>query len=113
MRLIRDQLHDVGRAGLEKSAMDRWCASQATSLPQRPGNSEGFVFLSLEDETGIANVIITPAVFEAERLLLVHEPFLIIEGIAQKHEGVLHIRAQRIEPLVAEQLAAGASHDFR
>jgi error-prone DNA polymerase len=114
MRLIREQLPDVWRASDLEQVRHGTLVRVAGNVicRQRPGTAKGFVFLSLEDETGIANVIITPAVFEAERLLLVHEPFLIIEGIAQKHEGVLHIRAERIEPLVAEQLAAGASHDF-
>ena len=114
MALIRAQLPDIWRAGdltqVRHGARVRIAGN--VICRQRPGTAKGFVFLSLEDETGIANAIITPALFEAERLLLVHEPFLIIEGIAQKYEGVLHIRAEQIEPLVAHQLAAPESHDF-
>jgi error-prone DNA polymerase len=114
MGLIRDQLTDVWRAiDLEEVRHGgRVRVAGNVICRQRPGTAKGFVFLSLEDETGIANVIITPPLFEAQRLLLVHEPFLIIEGIAQKYEGVLHIRAERIEPLIAERLAAAVSHDF-
>ena len=47
---------------------------------QRPGTAKGFVFLSLEDETGIANAIITPQLFEQDHTVVVHHPFLLIEG---------------------------------
>ena len=66
---------------------------------QRPGTAKGFVFLSLEDETGIANVIVTPGLFARHRVLLVTEPFLLIEGILQTQDGVVSVRAARVEPL--------------
>jgi error-prone DNA polymerase len=78
---------------------------------QRPGTAKGFVFLSLEDETGIANVIITPDVFERDRVVITRSRFLRIEGPLQNQEGVIHVKAQRIAPLDI----AGAeisSHDF-
>jgi error-prone DNA polymerase len=114
MALVREQLPDIWRAiDLEQVRHGtRVRVAGNVICRQRPGTAKGFVFLSLEDESGIANVIITPPFFEAHRLVLVHEPFLIIEGIAQKHEGVLHIRADRIEPLIADRLAAAESHDF-
>jgi len=78
---------------------------------QRPGTAKGFVFLSLEDETGIANVIVTPRLFARQRLPLVAEPFLLVEGILQKQDGVVSIRAGRAEPL--PRLAhVVPSHDF-
>jgi error-prone DNA polymerase len=78
---------------------------------QRPGTAKGFVFLSLEDETGIANVIVTPQLFARQRLPLVAEPFLLVEGILQKQDGVVSIRAGRAEPL--PRLAhVVPSHDF-
>jgi len=66
---------------------------------QRPGTAKGFVFLSLEDETGIANVILTPDVFEQNRLIVTRSRFLTIEGKLQNQEGVIHVKAERIEPL--------------
>jgi error-prone DNA polymerase len=66
---------------------------------QRPGTAKGFVFLSVEDETGIANVILTPDVFERDRLVVTRSRFLRIEGPVQNQEGVIHVKAQRIEPL--------------
>jgi error-prone DNA polymerase len=66
---------------------------------QRPGTAKGFVFLSVEDETGIANVILTPDVFERDRLVVTRSRFLRIEGPVQNQEGVVHVKAQRLEPL--------------
>ena len=78
---------------------------------QRPGTAKGFVFLSLEDETGITNVIVTPGLFARHRLPLVTEPFLLVEGILQIQDGVVSVRAQRIEAL--PRLAhVVPSHDF-
>ena len=79
---------------------------------QRPGTAKGFVFLSLEDETGIANVIVTPDVFDEYRLVLVNAPFLWIEGMLQNIDGVTAVRASRMEALPTWSLEA-VSHDFR
>ena len=78
---------------------------------QRPGTAKGFVFLSLEDETGIANVIVTPGLFARHRLSLVTEPFLLIEGILQTQDGVVSVRAARVEPLPRLSHVV-PSHDF-
>ncbi len=78
---------------------------------QRPGTAHGFVFLSLEDETGIANAIITPQLFEADPTVVVHHSFLLIEGTLQNQENVVSVKAQRIQPLSIMN-AETASHDF-
>ncbi len=78
---------------------------------QRPGTAHGFVFLSLEDETGIANAIITPDLFEHNRLALIREQFLLIEGTLQNLDNVISVKADRILPLQVSA-AAMASHDF-
>ena len=80
---------------------------------QRPGTAKGFVFLTLEDETGIANIIVRPDVYAATRLVVVESPFLLVEGVLQNQDGVTSIRAERLQRL--EGLSAGASvesHDF-
>jgi error-prone DNA polymerase len=64
---------------------------------QRPGTAKGFVFLTLEDETGIANIIIRPDVFAGKRLTIIEEPFLLIEGTLQNLDGVTSVRAERLE----------------
>ena len=78
---------------------------------QRPGTAKGFLFLSLEDETGIANVIVTPDVFDKNRLVLVSHPFLLIEGPLQNQDNVIHVRARRIQEL-AFKGTMPRSHNF-
>jgi error-prone DNA polymerase len=78
---------------------------------QRPGTAKGFVFLSVEDETGIANAIVTPDLFERERVTLVQHPFLLIEGVLQNQDHVVSVRAERILPMTGAQ-AEIPSHDF-
>ena len=79
---------------------------------QRPGTAKGFVFISLEDETGISNAIVSPQIFEKNRLVITQETFLLIEGILQLHSGVIHVRAEQIERLPAPELEMADSHDF-
>jgi error-prone DNA polymerase len=77
---------------------------------QRPGTAKGFVFLTLEDETGISNVIIRPDLFDRHRMTVVRQPFLIVDGVLQHQDGVLSVRAERVEGM-----SGGASvdaHDF-
>ena len=78
---------------------------------QRPGTAKGFVFLSLEDETGVANAIVRPDLFHANRLLLTSERFLAIEGILQNQDNVISVRAERVQPLFVTK-AETSSHDF-
>jgi error-prone DNA polymerase len=87
---------------------------------QRPGTAKGFVFLSLEDETGIGNAIISPDLLEQNRLVLLSEKFLLLEGVLQNQEGVISVRVQRVAPMrdayAAETVdvtdAEVRSHDF-
>ncbi len=78
---------------------------------QRPGTAKGFVFLSLEDETGVANAIITPDLFHQNRLLLASVRFLAIEGILQNQDNVISVKAERVLPLFVTK-AETVSHDF-
>jgi error-prone DNA polymerase len=78
---------------------------------QRPGTAKGFVFLSLEDETGVANAIVRPDLFHENRLLLTSERFLAVEGILQNQDNVISVRAERVQPLFVTK-AETASHDF-
>jgi error-prone DNA polymerase len=77
---------------------------------QRPGTAKGFVFLTLEDETGVSNVIVRPDLFDRERMTVVRQPFLIVDGVLQHQEGVLSVRAERLEGLSGG--AAVDAHDF-
>jgi error-prone DNA polymerase len=78
---------------------------------QQPGTAKGFVFLSLEDETGIANVILRPPVFARWRATVLNHHFLIVEGTLQNQRGVASIRADQVSPLGLESMSI-ASHDF-
>ncbi|WP_348261036.1 error-prone DNA polymerase [Telmatobacter sp. DSM 110680] len=78
---------------------------------QRPGTAKGFVFLSLEDETGITNIIITPDLFEQERMIITRSRFLAIEGRLQIQNRVIHVKAFRIRPIDITS-ADVSSHDF-
>jgi error-prone DNA polymerase len=78
---------------------------------QRPGTAKGFVFISLEDETGISNAIVTPQLFESNHVVIVHQQFLMIEGELQNQDGVISVKAERIEPLRITR-AETTSHDF-
>ena len=78
---------------------------------QRPGTAKGFVFLTLEDETGVANIIVRPDLFTAQRLIILDEPFLMVEGRLQIQDGVTSIKAERVQGLGGEQPDV-ASHDF-
>jgi len=78
---------------------------------QRPGTAKGFVFVSLEDETGVANAIIAPDLFHSNRLLLASERFLAIEGILQNQDNVISVKAERVLPLFVTK-AETSSHDF-
>jgi error-prone DNA polymerase len=115
MELHRARLDRLGAvraaelAGLRDGA---WVQiAGAVVVRQRPGTAKGFVFLNLEDETGLANVIVRPALFARHRLLLVDESFLLVVGTLQHQDGVISVRAERLAPL-RHGLAAVPSHDF-
>ena len=78
---------------------------------QRPGTAKGFVFLSLEDETGIANVIVRPDLYEQNRMVINREKFLRVEGTLQNQDNVIHVKATRLTALSGAALEV-RSHDF-
>jgi error-prone DNA polymerase len=100
-------------------------ASALTSLPsgqrlriggcvitrQRPGTAKGFLFLSLEDETGVANAIVHPDLLHKNRILLISSRFLMVEGILQNQDNVISVKAERVFPLFVTE-AETSSHDF-
>jgi error-prone DNA polymerase len=78
---------------------------------QRPATAKGFVFLSLEDETGMVNVIVSPRLFKERRDVIVGHAMLVVHGHLERHQGALGVRAEIIEPLATAIHAP--SHDFR
>ncbi len=79
---------------------------------QRPGTAKGFVFLSLEDETGVVNIIVQPPLFDRYRDACSTAPYLIIKGVLQSMSGVVSVKAGEIKELHLAQAAVMESHDF-
>ena len=77
---------------------------------QRPGTAKGFVFLTLEDETGVSNVIVRPDLFDRERMTVLRQAFLLVEGVLQHQDGVMSVKAERLHGI--EGGAAVDAHDF-
>jgi len=82
----------------------------AVIVRQRPGTAKGFVFLTMEDETGMVQAIIRPDLFRKHRPFLVSTPVLLVEGPLQKQDGTISVKARRFEAVQAD--AAVESHDF-
>jgi len=114
MALLRPQLADVWRAmDLPKAKHGSMIRIAGNVIcRQRPGTAKGFVFISLEDETGVSNAIVSPPLFEARRLVITEEPFLLIEGKLQHIKGVIHVKAERIERLQHGTFVGSQSYDF-
>jgi error-prone DNA polymerase len=115
MRLHREEmnrLNVIPAAGLASIPHGRRVRiAGAVICRQRPGTAKGFVFLSLEDETGISNAIVLPDLFEARKLTIVEEPFLLVEGILQNQRGSTSVKAERMRGLRLDTASTG-SHDF-
>jgi error-prone DNA polymerase len=78
---------------------------------QRPGTAKGFVFLSVEDETGVFNVILDPKTFDRFKFVVLSEPFLLIDGVLQNVDDVVSVKAARVAGL--PEGAAAEVHNFR
>jgi error-prone DNA polymerase len=83
----------------------------AVIVRQRPGTAKGFVFLTMEDETGLSNIIITPDTYQTFKRVVVDEPYLLVEGTLQNQDGAVSVKAERIESLKA-QTPEQPSRDF-
>ena len=114
MKLLRGNLPNIWRAIDLAHARHGSIIEIAGNVicRQRPGTAKGFVFISLEDETGVSNAIVHPNLFERYRLLITEEPFLLIQGEVQNSDGVVLIKAAEIRALAHEQLVGSESHDF-
>jgi error-prone DNA polymerase len=109
---------EMRRAGIRSASELRdmpdgaWArAAGAIIARQRPGTAKGFIFLSMEDETGIANVVIHPELYERDRLLITRGKFLQVEGPLQNQSGVVHVKAERVKLLELSSVDI-RSHDF-
>jgi error-prone DNA polymerase len=114
MKLLRETLPNIWRAIDLPHARHGLIIQIAGNVicRQRPGTAKGFVFISLEDETGVSNAIVEPDLFERFRLVITEEAFLLIEGEVQNSDNVVLIKAREIRPLTHEQLGGSESRDF-
>ena len=115
MKLLRETLPNIWRAIDLRHARHGSIIQIAGNVicRQRPGTAKGFVFISLEDETGVSNAIVEPDLFERFRLVITEEAFLLIEGEVQNSDNIVLIKAREIKSLAHEQLIGSESHDFR
>jgi len=115
MRLLRARLPGVlTAAGLQAAGNgERVSIAGSVTCRQRPATAKGFCFITLEDETGSANAIVRPGLFEKARLIINLEPALLITGRVQNEQGVIHVMAAEVAALPEPDLPAQASHDFR
>jgi error-prone DNA polymerase len=114
MALVRARLPEAVPAAQLRSLRTGTRVQVAGSVitRQRPGTAKGFCFITLEDETGHANAIVRPAMFELCRLVINLEPALLIRGRVQNEGGVIHVMAEAITALPPLGLPAQASHDY-
>jgi error-prone DNA polymerase len=113
---LRSTLHERGvlsSAELKSVPEGNWVRTAGQVIVrQRPGSAKGFVFLTLEDETGTSNAILTPQQFRRFRVPLHSASIIQIEGPIQNQEGVVHVRVQRLEALArCGELSGG--HNYR
>jgi len=78
---------------------------------QRPGTAKGLLFLTLEDETGMSQAVVSPDLLKEHRRLIVGSPGLLVEGILQKRDGTISVKGEKFWSL--KELVAVPSHDFR
>ncbi len=102
----------LSASDLQQKANGTWVRSAGCVIArQRPGTAKGFLFISMEDESGITNVIVSPDLFEQERLVVTRARFLVVEGALQNQNGVIHIRAKHLASL-SDRAIDVRSHDF-
>jgi error-prone DNA polymerase len=66
-------------------------------IRQRPGSAKGVCFITLEDETGIANLVVWPDVFEAQRKIVMGARLMVVHGVIQRDEDIIHVVARKLE----------------
>jgi error-prone DNA polymerase len=80
---------------------------------QRPGTAKGFVFLTLEDETGLVNVVVLPKLFEKQALMISTAPLILVRGTLQVEQTVVNLRGEVFRELKAgEEIRGWKGHDF-
>jgi error-prone DNA polymerase len=114
MAYLRQQLDEKGvvsAAALEAIPNgQRVRTAGSVIVRQRPGTAKGLLFLTLEDETGMSQAVVSPDLLKEHRKLIVGSPGLIVEGVLQKRDGTLSVKGEKFWSL--RKIAAVPSHDF-
>ncbi len=116
MELLRGRLHEgIMSSRMLEAATDGAPVTVAglVACRQRPGTAAGIVFITLEDEFGLMNLIVWPDLSEAQRGQVKTNPFLVVKGQLQKRDGTVNVVAQRIDALDAREFLALKAHNFR
>ncbi len=115
MSFVRQQIPHVTRASdlAARHHGEKVTIAGVVICRQRPGTAKGHVFISLEDETGIANAIVRSELFEKLRLVITHEPYLEISGQLQHLEGVVSVLTKDVRALTGPVSPGQRSYDFR
>lgn len=79
---------------------------------QRPGTAKGFVFLVLEDECGLVNLVVKPTLHDRQRSLVRSEPFIIVQGKLQRRDGTVNVIAEAFTALRPDGAIAPPAHNF-
>ena len=104
----------VTAAELAHLPVDRRLAIAGVVLiRQRPGSANGVVFITIEDETGFANAIVTPDLFAHWRPVILRNAALVMEGRVQNRDGVILVKADRFSALPGRPVEEDMSRDFR
>ena len=115
MALLRPRLHEgIVTSRMLESLPDGTPVAVAGLVVcrQRPGTAKGFVFLVLEDEVGLVNVVVKPHLHERQRSLVRTEPFVIVHGELQRRDGTVNVIAESFTPLGADGASAPEAHNF-
>ena len=115
LALLRAQLHEGVVPSRMLESLADGAPVQVAGLVvcrQRPGTAKGFVFLVLEDEFGLVNVVVKPDLYERERALVRTEPFVIVRGELQRRDGTVNVLAKSVRPLRVESAEAPQAHNF-
>ncbi len=97
------------------SARDgRWLMTSGLVLVrQKPGSAKGVMFMTIEDETGVANIVVWPSLFEKQRRIVLGSSMMAINGEIQREGGVVHLVAQRMFDLTTDLASLGERDNFR
>ena len=114
LRAALDRRGITPAARLREIPDGTWVRSAGHAIVrQRPGSAKGFCFVTLEDETGLSNAVLTPDIAKRFRIPLHQASLLEIAGPLQRVDGVIHVRAREVLPLDLRAAKLPASHDYR